>query len=292
MIGIFACYTLNLSANDTTDCHQAMKRGDMVTAIKLADSALKQAQNDFETLVCKGRAQSGLEEFDAAIVSFEIAKNATQDFFQQAVTMALIGGAQKNKNQLDAALTTYQQLLILSQKHHIKRYERIAHNRIGEIELKQNHLEAALSDFQSGDKLAANNNEHADNYAQIATVYRAMGKYTQAIEYQMKAKLTQDQFGDLESQANAMLMLGQLYTEAKQYTQAQETLTKLLKFSQDNGGEYYEAMALIHIFALKMQMNEQVEALNQLDAAQKINKKLQSEELRLEIDRLSKQVKS
>ena len=81
------------------------------------------------------------------------------------------------------------------------------------------------------------------SYTHLDVYKRQLGQHDAAIEYQLKAVLMQQKSGTLDDFANASFTLGQIYEKAKEYGNAEKSYLKLLQFSKDNGGTYYEAKA-------------------------------------------------
>jgi tetratricopeptide (TPR) repeat protein len=158
---------------------------------------------------------------------------------------------------------------------------------LGETFALSGDLNQALAHYQTGAKLAMNDNERADSYERLASAYQALAQYDQAIEYQLKAVVMQKMAGDLDQYANASLVLGKIYITAKDYVGAERTLNKLLQFCKDNGGAYYEAKTDIYLAQSKAGSGNIEAARMHLSDASTIAKNIHANDLIAEIDSTS-----
>ena len=129
-----------------------------------------------------------------------------------------------------------------------------------------------------------NDNERAESFERIAATYTALKQYDLAVEHQLKATIMQQKAGTLDDYANASYSLGQAYKNAKDFDAAERTFTKLLQFSKDNGGAYYEAKANVGLAEVKTAKGEKDSAINLYTEALKVAKNLGENELTVEID--------
>ena len=70
-----------------------------------------------------------------------------------------------------------------------------------------------------------------------------MNQHDLALEYQIKAYVMHAAVGTLDQFAHTSVELGRYYLLVKNYVSAENTLNKILKFAQEQGGAYYEAQA-------------------------------------------------
>ncbi len=244
-------------------CNQSIVDGNASKALAYAEQVLKQDKNNHGALLCKGQAYGGTGQINEALAALQAAEKNTATVVDHIVTLILIGNVQKSAKQYPEALNTYRQSLAMSQAEKDKHFERISLNLIGETLVDTNQLEAGLESYLQGGKLAANDNERADNYARIADTFSALGKYDQAIEYQIKAVLMEQQGGDLNHFANASLELGRFYTAAKDYLNAEKHINRIIKLSKDQGEAFWEAKSYYYL-ALAKAANNQPEAAKKL----------------------------
>lgn len=272
----FAAYILQASAAvDSSDplaaCNKAIAEGEAAKALTFAEQALRQQADNRDALLCKGRAYDGLGKSPEALEALQAAEKLSKKPLDRIIALTLIGNAQKNAGQWDAAIDAYQHSLALSQAERNVRFERINLNLIGESHVAAQRLDNALDSFTAGSKLAANDNERADNYARIADVYNRQAKHDQAIEYQVKAVLMQERSGDPDSFAAATLELGRMYSDAKDYPNAEKYINKIVKLGKEQGGPYWEATGYFYLARSKASHGLKAEAKALLAQAQKIS---------------------
>jgi tetratricopeptide (TPR) repeat protein len=264
-------------------CNQAISEGDASKALALAEQVLSQQANNRDALMCKGRAYGGTGKTKEALEALRAGEKLSQKPLDRIIALTLIGNVHKSAGESDAAMQAYQQSLELSRSERNVRFERINLNLIGETQVSSQQLDKALESFLAGSKLAANDNERADNYARIADVYNKQGKHDQAIEYQVKAVLMQERSGDADSFAGATLELGRMYGDAKDYVNAEKYTNKIIKLGKDQGGPYWEAMGYYYLAKSKAKQGLSAEARKLLEEAQQISDVLGARALSEEI---------
>lgn len=232
-------------------CNQAISEGDASKALGHAEQVLKHNKTNRDALLCKGRAHGGLGQFNEALTALQAAEKLSATPMDHMVALTLIGNAQKNAKLYPEALDTYHRSLSLAQAEKDKRFERINLNQIGDALVESNQLEAGLESYLAGNKLSANDNERADNFARIAAAYSSLGKHDLAIENQIKAVLAEERAGDQDHQANAYLELGRIYTAAAQYDKAEKAIDKTTKMSKEQGSAFWEAKSYYYLALAK-----------------------------------------
>jgi tetratricopeptide (TPR) repeat protein len=280
--------TLQASAADDiaeklSGCNQAISAGDAAKALALAEQVLAKQADNRDALMCKGRAFGGTGRTKQALEALQAAEKLSRQPLDRIIALTLIGNVQKAAGQHDAALQTYQQSLALSRAEKNVRFERINLNLMGETQVAARQLDSALDSFQQGNKLAANDNERADNYARIADVYNKQAKHDLAIEYQVKSVLMQERSGDPDSFAGATLELGRMYSDAKDYANAEKYINKIIRLGKEQGGPYWEAMGYFYLAKSKSSRGQQTEAKTLLAEAQKIGDEIGAQALSEEI---------
>lgn len=280
--------TLQASAADDiaeklSGCNQAISAGDAAKALALAEQVLAKQADNRDALMCKGRAFGGTGRTKQALEALQAAEKLSRQPLDRIIALTLIGNVQKAAGQHDAALQTYQQSLALSRAEKNVRFERINLNLMGETQVAARQLDSALESFQQGSKLAANDNERADNYARIADVYNKQAKHDLAIEYQVKSVLMQERSGDPDSFAGATLELGRMYSDAKDYANAEKYINKIIRLGKEQGGPYWEAMGYFYLAKSKSSRGQHTEAKTLLAEAQKIGDEIGAQALSEEI---------
>lgn len=236
-------YNICQAADLTVEaCDAAVSKHQYQAAIALADAHPKQA----EFWLCKGRAQSGLQQNAAAEDSFRQAIALKPQGLSLISAHMLLGNAQQQNKDTAGALSSYQQALALSEQQNMRRYIRIAHNLIGETRYEQGDYTASLQAFETGEKLAANDDERADSYVHEAMAYQQLQQLDKAIEYQLKAVMMLRKSGTPDQYAEASLLLGKLFEAKKDYAGADKTYQRLMQYAQENGGSFYEAKTALY----------------------------------------------
>lgn len=270
-------------ASKLKSCNQAIMEGDASKALAYAEQVFKLDKNNRDALLCEGRAYGGTGRFKEALETLQAAEKSSASPLEHIVALTLIGNVQKSAGQLPEALATYRQSLAITRAEKVQRYERINLNQIGETLAASNQLDAALESYLAGSKLSANDNERADSYARIASTYSDLGKHDQAIEYQIKAVLMEQQGGDLDHYANAGLEMGRIYTAAKEYANAEKAINKIVKLSKDQGGAYWEARSYYYLALNKVASGEPQAAKPLLTDAKQICEEIGAQSLGDEI---------
>ncbi len=271
------------AASNIQACKQAVSEGDAAKALTYAEQALKQNKVNRDALLCKGRAHGALGQFNEALTTLQAAEKLSATPTEHMVALTFIGYAQKNARQYPEALATYRQSLAIAQAEKDKRFERINFNLIGDVLVDSNQLEVALESYQAGSKLAANDNERADNYARLAATYSSLGKHDQAIENQIKAVLAEERVGDQDHQANAYLEMGRIYTAAGQYDKAEKVIDKTTKLSKEQGSDFWEAKSHYYLALVRIANGQSSAAKVLLSDAQHICEKIGEEGLNNQI---------
>ena len=270
-------------ADETALCNQAMMDGKHAEALTHADAALKQNGKDREALLCKGRALGEAGQYDAALTAMATAQQLSVAPIDRIVALTLAGNVQRDAKRYDAALATYRQSLAIAQAEGEKRFERINHNLIGETLIMTNQLDAGLKSYLAGAELAANDTERADNFGRIAQTYSSLGKFDEAVNYQIKTMLTEERGGDFNHYAYAGLELGRLHMTAGNHAEAEKVLHKVIERSKAQGAQYWEARGYYYLALEKTANGRQSEAAPLLAQAQQISKQIGADELNQEI---------
>jgi tetratricopeptide (TPR) repeat protein len=220
-----------------------------------------------------------------------MAVSQAQTGFEQIVSHLLIGNLHSANNKNTEAIASYTKSLQLSEAGNNQKFARINHHLLAEVYTQNNDLNAALASNLAGSKLAMNDNERADSFERLAASYSALNQHDSAIEYQLKAALMQQKSGTLDQYANASLVLGEIFEKAKDAAGAEKTYARLIKFSKDNGGAYYEAKASFALAKLKASNGQQDAANTLFGEAYSVASKAGEKELATEIENVMHQQK-
>ena len=283
---------INVYADELSDknaaCNTALNKGDIAGASGLADAVLKRDANNREGLICKGRLLGAQGKYDEALSALKQAETASKESFDRIIVNMLIGNAYKAQQKYTDAIASYEKSLGIAKADKNDKFMRTSYNLIGEVFAKTHNYNAALTSYSEGSKLAMNDNERAENFEWLAATYSALGQHDAAIEYQLKGLQMEKKSGTLDGIANAYLALGGIYMKAKEYAKAEKNYTKLLEFSKENGGAYFEAQADFYMAQAKA-ANGDTEGANALIIqAKKIAKEIGATDLMADFESASK----
>lgn len=275
---IINIFNFSYAATDTAkQCEQALAQGDYEKAVAIAN---KTKLNEQAILLCKGRAFTALENNTEAEAAFKEAVEQAKPGFNAIIAHLVLGNFYQENKQLNDALTHFEKSLALSKQDNNKKFTRISHNLIAETYASQQQHQQALDHYLAGEALSMNDNERADSYERLALTYQALKQLDSAIEYQLKGSMMQKKSGTLDQYAESSIQLGRLFTENKEYANAEKTLNKLLKFAQDNGGAYYEAKSQIYLADNKRAQGDSAAEKALLAKAEAIANKIQANDLK------------
>jgi tetratricopeptide (TPR) repeat protein len=272
-------------------CNQAIKEGDASKALAYAEQVIKLDSNNRDALLCKGRAHGGTGQVKEALAALNSAEKLSKTPRDHMIALALIGNVQRNTQQFSEAIKTYQKSLEFAKAAEDKRFQGIDLNLIGDAETSNKQYAAAIEHYMESDKLAANDNEHADAYERIAFAYDKLNSHDKAVEYQIKADLIQERSGDLDQRANAGLEMGRLYMAAGDYEKAERSINKVIKLSTDNGGAYWQAKSYYYMAQVKVANKQPDQAKPLLADAQTIAKDIAEDALNDDIVKLLQSLK-
>lgn len=283
---IISLFYNNVYANnqDVAACNQALGKGDSASALTIANKILSSKKTDKDALICQGRALAAKGDFNGALAAYKLADINSADAFDKTISTLLIGSAYKSLKQYDLAISSFQQTILNAQAADNKAFERMGHNAIGNIYFENKQLPLALSEYMSGSKLAANDNERGESFEKIAFTHHTMSQNDLALEYQIKAYLMHDIVGTLDQYAHSSIELGRYYAITKNYTSAENILNKIIKFAKEQGGAYYEAQGSYELAKVKVATGDITTAKALIEHAKTIAKNTSDKALDDEID--------
>lgn len=222
-------------------CYRLLEEGKAVDALDAAAKAQGADASNREALLCKGRAHAALKQYNESLASIQAADKLSTGTADHVIALLLMGNVQKDAGKPAEAQASYQQAIDVAKDKQDKTLQRLAMNILGDAQVEAGQVQQGRDRYLQAAELAANDSERGESYAKIASAYAKLGNYDQAVEYQVKAMLMLERVGERDEYANAGLELGKLYTDAGNYTQAENAINKVLKFARDNGSAYWEA---------------------------------------------------
>ncbi len=283
----FNVYATDVSSKISA-CTNALDKGDLNGALAISTDLLAQAPNNHDGLLCKGRALGAQGKYVEAVSALEASAANAGDSFEQIISYLFLGNLYKDTQKNAEAIAAYGKSIKFCEAEKNDKYKRISLNLMGEAQAHSKDYNAALVSYLAGNKLAMNDNERADSLERLAATYKALGKYDDAIESQLKGVNMQKKAGTLDQYANANLALGDIYIAAKDYANAEKTFANLAKFSNDQGGAYFEAKADIGIAQTKIASGDTGAAKEFIEKAKTIAKDNKDKALEQEIEQAIK----
>lgn len=285
-------FLFSLSANANTvevaeklgECTAALNKGDLNTAVKTSTDLLKLDPKNHDGLQCKGRALGAQGKYAEAVTALEASAANTTDGFELIISYLFLGNLHKDNNKNAEAIAAYEKSIKVCDLEKNDKYKRISLNLMAEAQAQSKDFNAALASYLAGSKLAMNDNERADSFERLASTYKALGQYDQAIEYQIKGVSMQQKAGTLDQYANSNLALGDIYIAAKDYASAEKTFANLAKFSNDQGGAYFEAKADVGMAQTKTASGDATAAKLFIEKAKTIARDTKDKMLEQEIE--------
>ncbi|OIR17640.1 tetratricopeptide repeat protein [mine drainage metagenome] len=226
---------------DVPACNRALAKGDFKAALVQANSALLTNKNDKDALICQGRAYSASGDLNSALLAFKSADALSENEFDRTITALLTGHAYKAAKQYDDAINSYQQTILHAKADASGTFQRIGQDAVGNVYFETKQFPLALTAYLAGSKFAANDNERADSYEKIAQTYHQLNQNDLALEFQIKVYVMYQAAGTLDQYAHSSIELGRYYAAVKKYDNAEITLNKIIQFSKEQGGAYFEA---------------------------------------------------
>jgi len=253
-------------------CNKAFEQGDFVTASTLATKALSADSRDRDALMCQGRTFSAQGDLKSALSAFKSAEKLSNDAFDKTIVALVTGHAYKNANQYEQAISSYQESLKQAGLAKSKAFERVSHMSIGNALFETKQYPMALESYLTATKLDANDNERGESFENIAETYHIMNQHDLALEYQIKAYFMHQKSGTPDQFAHSSIELGRYYAATKNYSSAEKTLNKIIKFANEQGGAYYEAQGYYVLAQVKAASGDMPSAKASIEKARLIAK--------------------
>lgn len=277
--------TIHAGSDNAFSCNKAYDQMDLTAASTFASKALAIDKHDKEALICQGRVLSAQGKLDDALSSFKLADKESKDAFDKTIVALVTGHAYKDASRYEQAIASYEQSLAQAQLTHSKAFERVAHQSIGNVHLRAKQYQSALSSYLAANTLAANDNERGESYESVALAYHLLEQHDLALEYQIKAFLMHEKAGTLDQYAHSSIELGRYYAAVKNFSNAERTLNKIIKFAKDQGGAYYEAYGYCILAQVKSATGDHATAKTLIDQAKQIAKVANDQALAEEIEK-------
>lgn len=283
---IFLLLSLLLSsqvqaASTSEQCFKALADDNPAEALKLAQQP-GQPQRDL--LLCQGRAELALGQPDAAVQSFTKAEPLAKNPQERTVTLMLKGNAYKAASQYGSAQESYTAALKLAEAQQSQKFQVMIQLLAGEAALQSGDFSLAQTHYDAALKLAGNNNERADSHEHLAQLKAKQGLFDDAIANQTKAVVMQRTDGTFDEYANAGLELGHFYIDAKDYSNAERHINKVITQAREAGDGYWAAKGYYYIGLSQLANQRKAEAEGSFKQALEISDAIGAEKLAAEVN--------
>jgi len=268
---------------DAADCNKAFEQGNLTAAATSSAKALNANKQDRDALMCQGRILSAKGDLQGALASFKSADALSTDAFDRTVIALITGHAYKAAKEYDQAIASYKLAIEHARYAKHKGFERMSQMAIGNIRFDSKQYAESLDLYLAASQFDANDNERGESYEKIASNYHLLNQDELALEYQVKAYLMHEKAGTLDQFAHSSIELGRCYGYVKNYTKAESTLNKIIKFAKEQGGAYYEAQGSYVLAQIKVAMGDAATAKTLVEHAKSIAKSTNDQALDEEI---------
>lgn len=266
-------------------CFKALNDGNAAEALKLAQQPGKESGKALrELLLCQGRAELALGQPEAAVQSFSKAEPLGSNPQERTVTLMLKGNAYKAAGQYGTALESYAEALKLAEAQQSQKFQVMIQLLTGEAALQQGNYSLAQTHYDAALKLAGNNNERADSHEHLAQLKAKQGLYDDAIANQTKAVVMQRTDGTFDEYANAGLELGHFYIDAKDYSNAERHINKIITQAREAGDGYWAAKGYYYQGLSQLANQRKNEAQESFKQALEISDAIGAEKLAAEVN--------
>jgi class 3 adenylate cyclase/Tfp pilus assembly protein PilF len=202
----------------------------------------------------QGNNDIAMDNYQQALKVLE--EGGYKDFMANVI--GNIGAIYKAENNYPAALEYYYKALKLHEG--LKDTIGISANlqNIANIYLEHKEYIKAVENYSTVLDLIGNNDMQNKGYvlSDLAVVYHRMGDYEKALEYNDKALVIEQKFGDKRSIANTLANMGIVYTLQKNYVVAISYLKQALEIAKVIGTQSQEALANVELGACYLAIAE------------------------------------
>ena len=269
----------NLFPKDKSSiCSSYLEAANYELAFKEANLILTKKNNNFDALYCRGQANFKLNHYEEAINDFSILKNKADHEDIRLMSTLMLVASMKNLERYDAAILEIESTLKTNKN---KTFGRLLYNNLGDIFFEMNQLDNSLDYYGKALKLASNDNERAENYSQIASVYNSKSEYLKAVDFEIKANLGYERLGLLDLYAQSSLNLATYHLRNNDLISAEKSILKFEKFSRENGGLYFLSRALFIESLIYKEMSKFDLSKSKLRQAREIATEIKADDLML-----------
>ncbi len=240
---LFGFYSFTHAQNPIDKCTNYLSARNYKKAIKSGKQAVSLYPKSVHANFCLGIAYNRTGQFNLALGSLKKAEIYATDKRDLAAIYSALGLTYEKKGDLENALLDYSRSLQLARELGDRDTESAQLNNVALILRRKDELNKALSYYRKSLKLTINERIKAATYNDIGLIYYDKGEYNKAINYYKKAIEIDTRYSNYNGSGQAMLNLGNTYTEMNNFNDSYIYLQKGLKMIQKVGDKYWEATA-------------------------------------------------
>ncbi len=175
-----------------------------------------------------------------------------------------------NKGQLDAALTTFEEVLAILREIDERQGEAATVNQIGQIYYNLSEYQQALDNYKEANlifKQLKNDGGVAITLTNMAVVYRNLGQYQKALSFYQESLAILRSVENPLAEATTINNIAAVYENLGRYETAVSYYQKALEKFQEIGDRRSEAYALLNIGSARENLGERDRALERYQQA-------------------------
>jgi tetratricopeptide (TPR) repeat protein len=275
---VFGNKLAQAQTNYTDNCLNYLQAQNFKNAIKAGTEAVIWDPNNMYSYTCLGKAYLDTSIFDLALKNFQIAYNHSNSITDLALISNMLGLAYQGKDDLANAEHYYSKSLRLYKLLKNKIGEAAQLNNLGEIYNLKGDSTKALEYFEKAlalNESIKNNQENiAVNYNNIAVVYAEKKDFQKAIECLQKSLNINESDGNFLGSAQAMLNLGNIYRQTKNYNDSEKYLESGKIRIEKTGNKFWLARSYEYFGLFYLDKNDSKKAINSFSKAIDIYKQV------------------
>ncbi|MFL3023683.1 MAG: tetratricopeptide repeat protein [Methylophilaceae bacterium] len=237
-------FTNNIYAyNANNDCENLLKNGENKKAVVAA----KRVKNQYDSYFCSAKANYRMKNYAAAINEFDESTKHADLPVDQLFSYLYMGITQRDNGDINTSTSTFTKGLntaALGNSKYMQMERRFLYQ-LGQNALALDKGSDAVDFFSKSLVISANDDERGESFEGLSLAYFVSNKLDSAIEYGVKASTTFQRTGKLNEYAEMQIKLSNYESAQENYIRALRILTSLENFAKKNGGQYFQAKALL-----------------------------------------------
>ncbi|MBL4634737.1 MAG: tetratricopeptide repeat protein [Kofleriaceae bacterium] len=222
----------------------------------------------------QGKNQDALATAELALSNLE---SHTEALRERAAVLNEQGTILWNMNQLNGAIESYAESLVIYQNLCQPRQESNALNNMGIVFCALGEYEAGLAHYKSALSITQKMGDRVQvsvRLGNIGQTYAELGDYDRAEKYLLKSLKLSEDHNDWETLLDVLNSLGQVYLGKQQLDKARASLDRALEISLESRNHYQEIRALVYLGQVCLEQNLFPEALEFSERAVELARQL------------------